>query len=207
MNPTLCGSAIAAACSIVILVSSLINTMDRQQMVSDLTIYLQPPIIGEGGTVILLPRPVEVEEWMMRAYGDNPAEKDEFLKLNKPLPPAAKRIGALVSGMVSIVQFDFPKGGTFQFRFAPAPGSNVPPDKLKTKQIGVGGNGEELDEKTGEIIAVGSAIHLHVAGREVTESDSRIVESEIKIGALESRYDCRHFQQVLVCDASKSLKP
>jgi hypothetical protein len=48
MNPVLSRSAIAAARNIVVLVSSPINAMD--QMISDLTIYLQPPIIGDGGT-------------------------------------------------------------------------------------------------------------------------------------------------------------
>ncbi len=180
-----------------------------EQLMSDLTIYLQPPILGKGGTVTIVPQEVAMERWKETSGGENPAKSDDFLRANKSIPAGAKRLGAVISDEVSIVQVDYPQGGTFQFRFAPAPapGSGFAYRDLKTKQIGVGGEGEELDEKTGEIIKVGTAIHVHIVGTDVTEGDSRAIESEIKIGALQSRYECRSFESVLVCDASQEAKP
>ncbi|NNH31489.1 hypothetical protein C9413_18890 [Rhizobium sp. SEMIA 4085] len=175
-------------------------------MLSDLTIYLEPPILGGGGTVIIVPRMIAAIDWKSQEGRENPAASDPYLKSNKPLPPDGLRLGAIISDKVSIVQFDYPEGGTYKFRFAPARGSTFPWDMLKTKHIGTGSEGEELDPSTGQIIKVGSALHIHIVGKDVTEADSRIVESVINIGSLQSRYDCRNYELVLVCDASKDLQ-
>lgn len=189
-----------------IILSSCSNADDDKHMLSDLTIYLQSPILGQGGTVIIVPREVAIDRWHSQPEAQNPARSDAYLASYKPLPQDARRLGVVVRDKVSIVQFDYPQGGTFTFRFAPAPGSDFPWGRLKTKEIGTGGEGEEMDEKTGQIIKAGSAVHIHVLGTEVTEADSRAVESVIKIGALQSRYACRYYELAIACDASEAAQ-
>ncbi|TDK32124.1 hypothetical protein E2F50_17425 [Rhizobium deserti] len=155
--------------------------------------------------MIIVPREVAMDQWQPQSK-ENPARSDPYLASQKPLPPGARRLGVVLRDKVSIVQFDYPQGGTFNFRFAPAPGSDFPWDMLKTKEIGTGGVGEEMDEKTGEVIKVGFAMHIHVFGTEVTEADSRSVESVIKIGALRSRYPCRDYELAIACDASGAAR-
>lgn len=171
-------------------------------MLSDLTIYLQWPLLGQGGTVIIVPQEVTIDQWQSQPEAENPARSDAYPASLKPLPPNGRRLGVVLHDKVSIVQLDYPQGGTFTFRFAPARGSDFPWERLKTKEIGTGGEGEEMDEKTGQVIQVGSAAHIHVLGTEVTEADSRSVESVIKIGALRSRYPCRYYELAIACDAS-----
>lgn len=172
-------------------------------MIFDVTTYLNDPIVGEGGTIILIPREVPLEKWHPDQNLDNPALRDAYLASNKPLPSGAKHLGGIVFDRVSIVRFDYPAGGTFTFRFAPAAESKFPWDSLKTKNIGVGSEGEEFDEKMRQVVKILSALTIHVAGSKTTEADSRTVESTIKIGSLRSKYHCRDYQLLTVCDASE----
>jgi hypothetical protein len=178
------------------------DSVGGEKVKSDLTLYLRPPLLGGGGTVIIIPRAVSAEDFKTGSGQSNPASNDPFLEANKPLQEGDLRLGAVLSDPVTIVQFDYPQSGSFNFRFAPERGSEFPPGRLVTKHIGTGGEGEELHPTTKDVVKVGSSMHIHVGGDSVTEEDSRIVESKINIGALRERYQCRDFDRVLVCDVS-----
>lgn len=176
---------------------------DKTKMLSDVTIYLEPPILEDGGMVIIVPRPVAVEDWRSQDGQDNPAARDSYLESNKPLPANSKRLGAIVNNPVSIVQFDYPVNGTYNFRFAPVLGSNYPWERLKTKLLSFGSAGD-LHPITGADVDIPTVQMIYVLGSEMTEDQARALASETRLGFLKERYDCREYEMAIVCNASRN---
>ncbi len=176
---------------------------DKKKMLSDVTIYLKPPILGRGGTVIVLPKQVSTEDWRQSTGFENPALNDQRVSSAKPIGDADRRLGAVASDVVSIVQFDYPEDGTFRFRFAPFPGADYPMEKLGTKQVSIGGVGQDMHPVSQEIVNVGPLQVMHILGTDHSEEESRIAGSAKRIGFLTERYSCVKFDHVLSCSASK----
>ncbi|WP_105386579.1 hypothetical protein [Neorhizobium alkalisoli] len=177
---------------------------DETKILSDVTIYLEPPILGDGGTVIILPREIPIEVWRQTTGLENPALKDRRLDDRVPIKEFDRRLGAIVADPISIVQFDFPEGGAFQFRFSPFLGSDYPMEKLGTVLLSVGSAGD-LHPKTAEEADVPRTQIMHILGSQMTEEQSRIRGDEIRVGFLKERYNCRDYELVLSCAASADL--
>lgn len=177
---------------------------DKAKMLSDVTIYLEPPILGGGGTVIVVPREVPVAAWRQATGGENPASKDRRLDEKAPITDIDRRLGAKVSDPVSVVQFDYPEGGTFRFRFSPFLGSDYPMERLGTVLLSVGSGGD-LHPKTAEEVDIPRVQVMHILGNQVTEEQSRIKGDEIRVGFLRERYNCKEYELVLSCAASRDL--
>lgn len=65
-------------------------------MLSDLTIYLQWPLLGQGGTVIIVPQEVTIDQWQSQPEAENPARSDAYPASLKPLPPNGRRLGVVL---------------------------------------------------------------------------------------------------------------
>jgi hypothetical protein len=174
---------------------------DKAKMLSDVTIYLEPPILGGGGTVIILPKEVPVEIWKQSTGLENPALKDRRLDDKVPIKDGDRRLGAVVSDPVSIVQFNYPEGGTFEFRFSPVLGSDYRMERLGTKLLSFGSAGD-LHPKTGEDVDIPKVQVVYILGDKVTEEQARAIGVEKRFGFLKERYDCKEYEMVLACNAS-----
>ena len=171
-------------------------------MKSDVTIYLQEPILTEGGTIIVLPKQVPLADIERSKTYPNPALSDERLDQRRPIAASDKRFGAVVSSPVSVVEFVYPQGGSYDFRILPSPEFANLDDQIQSRLIGVGDSGD-LHPKTGEEVDIPVVQTIHVYGKAVSEGDSRTVDATARLGFLRERYKCTDFEGVLACDASK----
>jgi hypothetical protein len=178
------------------------NSTGEAKMKSDVTIYLEPPILGGGGTIIVLPNEVPADEWRKATGLPNPALNDGRLSGQKPIGTDDRRLSAIVSDPISVVKFDYPAGGTFVFRPLPAIGSDYPIERQASKLVSIGSAGD-LHPVTGEDVDIPRVQVLHVRGAEVSEERSRELAERVRLGFLEDRYGCRKFDHVLSCSASK----
>jgi hypothetical protein len=165
---------------------------------SDVTIYLEGPLLEGGGTVFVLPREVPADEWAARPDQPNPARSDARLDVRVPIAQHDRRLSVRVSGQISIVRFDFPAGGDFRFRFIPALESGVPPEQRGSVLVSVG-NTYDHDPATGEEIFVPRVQVFTIMGPDADESETRAQVSDVKLGRLEERYECRTFESALSC--------
>jgi hypothetical protein len=172
------------------------------QMKSDVTIYLQPPILGGGGTIFVLPNEVSVEEWRKETGLSNPALKDLRLLSGKPISGEDRRFGAVVTDPVSVIKFDFPSGGSFVFRPLPSLDSGYPTERQSSRVISVGRAGD-IHPRTGEDVDIAKVQVLHIYGDLVSEEQSQRIFESVRLGFLEERYDCENFEHVIACAASK----
>lgn len=79
---------------------------------SDVTIYLDHPILTSGGTVMVLPTEVDKEVWAQQQGIENPAQGDRVLDNIRPIQSADRRLGVIVSAPMSIVRFHFHAAAT-----------------------------------------------------------------------------------------------
>jgi hypothetical protein len=160
------------------------DNKEDKNMRSQLTIYVAPPLLEKGGTVIVVSNPVPLSEWHNLPEGDNPARDDPQNEKKKDLGQGDRLFGAVVSTKVSIVEFVYPEGGTFGFNLVPLrakDGSGATGPALMTKRVLVGGGGYR-DWKAGKNYFWESVSTIYVAGPEATEGDSRsasVAEAEI----------------------------
>lgn len=153
-------------------------------MKAQLTIYVSPPLLDTGGTVIVVSNPVSLEEWQKLPPGNNPAQNDPNNQKKSSLQPGDRLFGAVASTKVSIVEFVYPQNGTYGFNLV-ALNESYNPDKksaaLRTKQILVGSGGYR-DWSTGQEFIWEDVSTIHVLGPNASEEDSRgaqVFSSEI----------------------------
>jgi hypothetical protein len=65
---------------------------------SDITIYLDGPLLDRGGTVFVVPREVPVDDWKTLPDQPNPARTDPRLDIRKPITERDRRLSVLASG-------------------------------------------------------------------------------------------------------------
>ena len=139
-----------------------------------ITIYLDDPILTEGGAVIIAGMPVSKEEWSKEGVDENLARLDPT---NPTIPRVRKgdqHLGVIVRSTASAVEFNYPKEGSYTFNFLPVPDAAVTPARLQTEMLLVGSvdkipvpheEGEYYDWPSNEII--------HVFGKENDQGFTR----------------------------------
>ena len=172
-------------------------------MKADMTIYIEGALLQRGGTVFVVPREVPASEWRGTDELPNPARSDWRLDSRKPIGPNDRRLSVRTSAPVSIVRFDYPTGGTHEFRFLPAPESDVPPERQGSVKVSFG-NTYDYHPITREEMFVPTMHVFSILGPDADESRSRALVSRVKVGYLKERYDCTRFESALACDATKA---
>lgn len=168
-------------------------------MKSDVTIYLDRPLLDRGGTVFVVPNEIPVDEWKPHPDQPNPARSDSRLDARNPITGHDRRLSARASGEVSIVRFDYPKGGNYDFRFLPSLESEVPPERQGSVLV-TAGNTYDYHPKTREERFVPEFQVFTILGPDANEEKSRALVSDVKLGYLEERYNCRKFESVISCN-------
>ncbi|MCE6073980.1 hypothetical protein GOZ89_17850 [Agrobacterium vitis] len=154
---------------------SAAENQQGKQMRSQLTIYVAPPLLEKGGTVIVVSNSVPLDKWRDLPQGDNPARDDPQNDKKKEIGPGDRLFGAVASTKVSIIEFVYPEGGTFGFNLVPlrkATGDDAVGPALMTKRVLVGDGGYK-DWETGKEYLWESVSTIYVAGPEASEGDSR----------------------------------
>jgi hypothetical protein len=154
---------------------------------SDVTIYLDHPILTSGGTVMVLPTEVDKEVWSKQQGMENPAAGDRVLDNIRPIQSADRRLGAIVSAPMSVVRFHFPRGGDYRFAFAPLDRSKASDLEGRTKLL-QHGEGTDVDPTTGEDVHQPRIITVHVMGSDANEEKSLDADTRTKFVALEHYY-------------------
>lgn len=193
-TPFLIGSL---AFSMLVANSQIAEAQDNT-LKSDVTIYLDGPLLNRGGTVFVVPREVPLNEWKPHSDQPNPARDDSRLDIRKPITPQDTRLSALAFSQVSIVRFDYPAGGSYDFRFLPSLESGVLPEKQGSVLVEAG-NTYDYHPKTREEMFVPVFQVLTILGPDANEGKSRSLVSDVKLGYLQERYDCKQFENVLSC--------
>ena len=145
-------------------------------MKAQLTIYVAPPLLDSGGTVIVVANPISRAEWQALPDGDNPAEADPNNTKKKELREGDRLFGVEASSKVSIVEFVYPEGGTFGFNLVASDKSGRSRPPLRTREIAIGDGGGYTDWETGKHVTWDYVSVIHVLGPEVSEGDSRGVD-------------------------------
>jgi hypothetical protein len=143
---------------------------------SHLTLYVQEPLLSQGGTIIVASIPLSLEEWAA-LDGINPATDDTLNRKRSSLQPDDVLFGALVAGRATIVEMYYPEGGTFGFDLVADPRIQNPPP-LTTERLGVGSGGwTHWSSGTDHIWPDFSAIY--VAGASASEGQTRTVIASV----------------------------
>jgi hypothetical protein len=186
-------------------VSTFMVTAGDAQMKSDVTIYLDRPLLDRGGTVFVIPREVAVEDWQPQPGKPNPAKSDWRLETRKPVGAQDRRLSAQISDQISIVRFDFPKGGSYDFRFLPTLDSGVAPERQGSVLLSTG-NTYDYHPQTGAEMFVPEFQLFTILGPDGIEAASRALVSDVKLGYLEERYHCKEFDGALACGVQEKSK-
>ena len=143
-------------------------------MKAQLTIYVAPPLLDQGGTVIVVANPISLEEWKNCPEGANPAAADPNNEKKKTLKADDRLFGVVASTKVSIVEFVYPDEGTYGYNFVAVedPAKRRPP--LRTKQI-LAGSQRDLSEGPNPKTKDASVIHVYGPG--ASQADSRIARA------------------------------
>jgi hypothetical protein len=177
----------------------------EKQMKSDVTIFLSGPLLMRGGTVFVVPREVSVDKWRRPSGLPNPALLDWRLDVNKPITSQDRRLSSSISAQISIVRFDFPTGGTYEFRFLPSLESGVAPETQGSRLL-ESGNTYDYHPNTGEELFVPVFQLFTILGPESDDGRSMELVSEVKLGFLEERYRCQRFDSTLSCSVGETIK-
>jgi hypothetical protein len=196
---------VASAIVLALSINSQIAAAQDHTMKSDVTIYLDGPLLNNGGTVFVVPREVPAADWTTKSEQPNPARSDPRLDARKPIGMQDKRLSAIATGQVSVVRFDYPENGSYDFRFLPSLESGVPPERQGSVLVTVG-NTYDYEPKTRKEKFVPQFQVFTILGSGADEGKSRALISEVKLGYLEERYDCRHFENVLSCTVKELTK-
>ncbi len=148
-----------------------VSSEDKEPMKAQLTIYVAPPLLEQGGTVIVVADEIPLNDWEALADGANPALADRQNEKRKELNPGDQLFGVVASTKVSIIEFVYPEGGTYGFNLVPVQDADGTSPPLRTDRIlqgeGGGGPGREWNEVS----------TVHVFGSVVSERDSRVVRA------------------------------
>ncbi|WP_225770309.1 hypothetical protein [Inquilinus sp. Marseille-Q2685] len=139
-------------------------------MKAQLTIYVAPPLLQTGGTVIVVAAPISRREWESLAPGPNPARDDRRNPKHNELRGGDRLFGVEASAKVSIVEFVFPEDGTYGYNFVASDRAGGVQPPLRTKQILVG---SQRDLSEGPAAKDEDVSVIHVDGPEASEGDSR----------------------------------
>lgn len=105
-------------------------------MDAHLTIYLEPPVLVEGGSVIVAGRALPEDEWKRVSGGANPASEDWSNPKRAVLGPGDRHFGVVVAAPSTIVEFVYPANGSYTFQFLPAPPYRARyGERLETEQV------------------------------------------------------------------------
>jgi hypothetical protein len=157
--------------------NSFIKTEKRPKVKAQLTIYVEKPLLVEGGTVIVAANPVSAEKWAALPDGENIAADDMHNAKRAELMAGDRLFGVSVSATTSVVEFIYPEGGMYGFNFvARGTDADTRAPQLKTKEIltGDGGANHALTGKPWESVST-----IHVFGPSSNERRSRAVDALI----------------------------
>jgi hypothetical protein len=156
------------------------TTEESQKVKAHLTIYVEKPLLTEGGTVIVAANPVSAEKWAALSDGENIAANDMNNAKRADLKKGDRLFGVAVSAQTSVVEFIYPEGGAFGFNFVArnTDGDGRTP-QLRTDEISIGDGGADhsLTGVPWDYVSV-----IHVIGPGSTEGKSRaasVLVSEI----------------------------
>ncbi len=144
-------------------------------MKAQLTVYVAPPLLDTGGTVIVVANSIPLEQWNKLAEGNNPARDDPNNEKKSTIQSGDKLFGAVASTKVSIIVFVYPENGTYGFNLVGLNQSDDPDKRnkpLQTKRILVG-DGGYVDWSTGQEFTWEDVSTIHVLGPKSSEEDSR----------------------------------
>lgn len=178
---------------------------EGQPLLTDVTIYLDGPLLRRGGTVFVVPNEVSQADWKAEPSLPNPARDDPRLDVRVPIGPDDRRLSVVLSAPLGVVRFDALEGGANRFRFLPVPDSGVAPEQQGSVLVSVG-SAYDYHPETGEERFVPStqtfAILTPGADEEAAKRASRSYAVPIRLGFLEERYPCERFEGALACDAT-----
>lgn len=118
-----------------------------------LTIYLDEPILSEGGGIIVAARPIAEAEWLKLSDGFNPADSDQSNPKRAQVQDGDRHFGAVVSSSASAVEFFYPENGSYTFNILPKPGKRLQDGKELQTEATSDGSREIFDPETGQKIS------------------------------------------------------
>ncbi|MBA8879016.1 hypothetical protein [Phyllobacterium myrsinacearum] len=148
---------------------------------AQLTVYVAPPLLNDGGTVIVVANPITLEKWKALPKGENAADSDLQNGKHKDLKHDDRLFGVVASTKVSIIEFVYPEGGTFAFNLVAMDKPGKEKTLLNTREVEIGSGGYTI-WRTGETVLWDYVSNVHVYGPTVSEGDSRgvaVYSSEI----------------------------
>ena len=142
---------------------------------SHLTIYVAPPLLTEGGAVVVAAIPIDEEEW--RALdGLNLADEDPDNAKRPQLGANDRLFGVRAESTATIIELFYPETGTYGFNFVPArdagPGAN-----LRTERILIGSGGWS-DYENDIVYQWPDVSTVHVDGPASSENRTRALRVE-----------------------------
>ena len=138
---------------------------------AQLIIHIDAPVLHTGGTVLVVANPISKEAWAQLPSQPPSNTAQTATKL----APGDKLFDAAISSKVSIIEFVYPEGGTFDFKLR-ATGDQAVAGALRTKRILVG-SGYYTDKVTGQEIEWKDVSVIHIDGPEADERFSRLVRA------------------------------
>ncbi len=153
---------------------------EDHRMIADITIYVTGLLLDNGGTIIILPK----------------KDMEERIKWE----PERTKTEVTVSAQETIVMFDYPKEGTYKFRFRAMRQSGQQHSEVMTQLVGVG-HGAYRDNKTNEMVEVKDIQTIVVLGKDGGFTQSQKLRNKITSMLREDSIICEPFLNAKVCVA------
>jgi hypothetical protein len=151
--------------------------MEGKAVGTDVTIYLDDPILSRGGTVVVLPYAVSSYVTVPAKMNEN-GEKVTFF--------------ASVSSTVSVVRFNYIETESYVFRFAPKNSAHPRANSVMTKLLSYG-SASNYDETINAMVEFTDFQAFAVTGELGSEAQSRKDESDIFEYLNSGKLNCTSF--------------
>jgi hypothetical protein len=153
--------------------------------VADYTIYLDVPMVADGGVIILLPREL-------------PADPEATPETLAASWKATRELVA--TAQVSLIELTYPHGASYTYRFRSNNEQHFPSRAIKTDRFGVG-SGTGFHPTSAETEDLPTILSHHIESREGgwTVEQSRTAAATAELGFPLLRYACQGFADSLVC--------
>ena len=138
---------------------------EKKILKTHLTIYVEPPVLLEGGGVIVAGRPIPEAQWRALKEGYNPVTEDPDNPKKLHVKEGDRHFGAIVTSPASAVEFFYPENGSYTFNFRILPKTEEKyPEPLVTELITFGSGGIK-DPETGEDVEWPSKENIRIHGK------------------------------------------
>jgi hypothetical protein len=148
-----------------------------QLLKTHITIYVDNPVLLDGGIVLVAGIPINEKKWRVLENTNNIAMLDPGNPKTKDVKVGDKHFGVVVSSVASAVEFYYPENGSYTYNFLLNPRTLIKSNQLQTKVLSTGSRQQLPDPETGKLIDWPSENTVAIIGKKNNDVWVRCAEA------------------------------